>query len=482
MSGKRKLAANSIAVLANRLAQSITAFILFAAIARMRGVQELGQYTLAFTYYFMFMSIAAQGLKVLFTRELSRQSETTPIYLGNGTLLQFVFSLLSYLALALTVFLLPYSAETSIVCYVMGLTIIPFSLSNVTESIFQAQERMHLMAISTVPIYILRLLAMIWAMQLNYGVIVVAAILGISELFILLIEWILVLQDTKPTWKIQKDFILDTIKLGWKFITIEAVAVVNDRMQIVFLSLLGGEIVVGMFGAVTQLLQPFDIILNSIVLAVFPRFSKAVNEGKEKQRHLVELIVETFLWMCLPLTVGLIFFASDLLTLVYNPKFVQATLALNVAGCGLIFLSFTRPLSSLLVANGYEKVNLREVMVTTFLGIFFTIIFVSQYQLLGAAIAFLLMRVSGTAQYIYAMYKNLFALDLWRVSSRPLLISGLMLGVCLTLEKISQNSLLNIIVSTFAYFLISGIVVVYAIGGPNVVWKKILVNNAAKNK
>jgi O-antigen/teichoic acid export membrane protein len=157
MTEKNKFLSNSFSLLINRLTQNITTFVLVASIARGLGAYQLGQYMLAFNFYYVFMTLASQGLKTLFTREIARNPDETPIYLVSGSFLQLIFCAIAYVALGVTVFALPYSEETSIVCYIMGLIIIPFSLSNVTEAVFQAKEKMHLIAISTVPIYILRL-------------------------------------------------------------------------------------------------------------------------------------------------------------------------------------------------------------------------------------------------------------------------------------------------------------------------------------
>mgnify|MGYP001803475776 CR=1 FL=1 len=88
MKGLRKLLGNSFALLLNRLTQSITTFILAASIARMLGAYELGQYMLAFSFYYVFMTLASQGFKTLFTRELAQNPIETPSYLVSGTLIQ----------------------------------------------------------------------------------------------------------------------------------------------------------------------------------------------------------------------------------------------------------------------------------------------------------------------------------------------------------------------------------------------------------
>lgn len=475
MIGRRKLVGNSLSILINRLTQSITTFVLVAFIARILGSYQLGQYLLAFSYYFIFMTIASEGLKTLFTREIARNPQETSVYFVNGTLLQFLYSIIGYILLLVVVFALPYKSDTSSICYIFGLTIIPFSLSNITEAIFQAKEKMHLIAISTVPIYILRVLLMIWMMKLNYGVSILAIIMVVSEFLILLIEWGLLTQLVKPDWQIERDFMWRTVKSSRTFVAIEGMAVINSRIQLLILSLLGGEVLVGLYGGISQLMQPFQIVSQSLVTAVFPSMSKAVILGREKQRYLVETIAEILLIVALPLIIGLFFIGGDLLIFLYHDlSFAKASLALNVLALTLITASLSKPLSFLLVANGFEWVNLREVIVATIVGGLFSIVLISKYQLVGAATAVLLTYTLGFSQFIYSVYTLLFPLNIWRIIQRPLIISIWMMVIFLILQKTGQNLILTVVFSSFAYGLIVSIFGIYALGGLKLAWHKLL--------
>ncbi|MGB3653540.1 MAG: oligosaccharide flippase family protein [Rivularia sp. (in: cyanobacteria)] len=475
MEGLRKLLGNSFSLLLNRLTQSITTFILVASIARILGAYELGQYMLAFSYYYVFMTLASQGFKTLFTRELARNPIETPAYLISGTFLQLLFSIIAYAVLALVVYLLPYSQDTSIVCYVIGLAIIPFSLSNVTEAIFQAQEKMHLIAVSTVPVYIVRVLVMIWVMNLKHDISIVSAVMVASESLIFLIEWCLIAQFIKYQWRLDWKFMWDTTKASGSFIVIEGISVLGYRLQVFILSLLGGELVVGLYGAVTQLMQPFQIISHSLVLAVFPKMSKAIESGKESQRQITQITIEILLIVALPLILGLAFFGKDLLILLYHEQsFAQAQFALNVFALGLIASSFVRPLSYLLVANGFEKVNLWQVFITTILDVLISIVLVSRFQLNGAAITVIFTDYVALFIYAYAVYKRLFTLQLWSTISRPLLISLLMIPVFLVLQKFNLNIIWVLLISTLSYFLFVGSLGIYTVYSSNDEWAKLL--------
>ncbi|MEO1431592.1 MAG: flippase [Cyanobacteria bacterium J06633_8] len=475
MEGLRKLFGNSFSLLLNRLSQSITTFILVASIARILGAYELGQYMLAFSFYYVFMTLASQGFKTLFTRELARNPSETPVYLISGTFLQLLFSIIGYLLLATIVYFLPYSRDTSIVCYTLGMAMIPFSLSNVTESIFQAQEKMHIIAVSTTPIYILRVLIMILSMNLKHNVAIVAAIMVASECLIFLIEWCFIAKLVKFKWQLDWKFIWNTTKASGAFIVIEGISVLGYRLQVFILSLLGGEIVVGLYGAVTQLMQPFQIISHSVVLAVFPKMSKAMDSGKDSQRQITQMTIEILLMVALPLMLGLLYFGQELLVLLYNEQsFAEAKFALNVFTLGLIASSFTGPLSYVLVANGLEKINLWQVFITTVLDGLISIVLVAQYKLNGAAITVIFTDYIALFIYYIESHRRLFHLNLWSIVYRPLIITIVMLPVFIILQKFNFQIIPVLIISTLIYFLSVGVLGVYTVYNSNEEWAQLL--------
>lgn len=475
MSEQRRLLKNSFSMLINRLVQSISTFVLSAAIARLLGAEALGQYLLAFSYYFLFVSIVSQGLKTFFTRELARQPEKIPSFLVSGSLLQFVLAIIGYGALASLVFVLPYSADTSTVCYIMGLTLIPFSLSNITEAILQSQERMHLIAVSTVPIYILRLVLMLIGMSQGHGVTFIAAIFVISESVILIIEWLLIAPAVHIKWDIDYKFMQYAFISARTLFAIEGIAIVNDRVQIFALSLLGSDQLVGLYGSISQLMQPFSIVANSVVLAIFPSLSKAIEDGREKQRKISEDVIEILLCVALPFTIGILFFAKDLLNFVYgDPSFGEATTALQITALVLLASPFNRTLSYVLVANGMERTNLIEVLATTTLGGISGVFLISSYGLVGAVLMDVVMRISALSQYTFTVWTRLFSLRLWKLFRRPLLLSGFMTPIFIGLQQSHFSFLYVLLISVAIYCMLAGISIVLSSGMHRTIWIKLV--------
>ncbi len=475
MSERRKFFSNSFSMLVNRLVQAAGTFVLTAAIVRMLGAEALGQYLLAASYYLIFVNMASQGLRTLFTRELSRNLEETPVYLVSGTVLQLAFSTVAYLALVIVVWLLPYSPETSTLCYIFGLTIIPFSLSNITEAIFQAQERMHLIATSAVPVYILRLIFMIWLMQSNQGVQALAETMIVSETVILVIQWLLLLRTVKPIWRVDTKFIGQIVTTIKTFFAIEATGIFAAKMDILILSLLGSELLIGVYSGMTQLTQPYVIIVNSLGLAAFPSMTKAVEKGREQQRRTTEDFIEFLLFMAIPIWIGIFFWGEDLLAFIYHdPNFNDVGLIFWISSFTILLLPFIRILGYVLIANGFERFNLFEVITTTVVGGLAGIVLITRYQLLGAALMGIVVSLSAYSLLTWAVCTRVFLLRFWKVLGRPLLIGGLMIPVFLMLKATHLYFLEVLTISAAVYCLLMGCLSIYMLGGPRLALEKLL--------
>ncbi len=477
MSEKKRLFSNSLSMLSNRLGQAITSFILTIAITRSLGAATLGQYLLAISFFYVFVNLASQGFKTLFTRNIAREPESISTYLVSGTFLQFIFCLFGYAALLIFIFLLPYSPETSRICYIIGLTVIPFGLSNITEAILQAQEKMYLIAISTVPVYIIRVVIMIIAMNQGHNLEYVGGIFVASEILILFIEWLLLVQSVKPKWQIDKDFIGNTLKLSRTFFAIEGIGVIASKVDILIISLLGSELLIGIYGGMGQVIQPFYVVANSISLAAFPNMSKAVYIGKEKQIEVSQGIIETLLCIALPFFIGLFFIGQQLLIFIYkDPIFSRPEIGivLNIVSFCIIISSFSRTFSYLLISNGYEKFNLIEVIVTTSVAVVTGILLISQYKLLGAAFMDLGMTLSRFSVLTYAVYTRVFSLNVWKIFRRPLLITAFISLIFIITKNINLDLLSTVAIVFIAYFILLGILAVKIFGGFQAVKQKLL--------
>lgn len=476
MSHKRKLLGNSASMLVNRVVQSVATFVLSASISRFLGADELGRYLLAFSFYYIFVGIASHGLKNLMIRMIAQGAESTrneSFYLLNCTILQLIISILGYATLLAIVTLLPYEPETRLTCYIIGAAVIPFSLSNMTEAFFQSQERMHLIATANVPVYISRILAMIAAMQQGYGVNTVALLFVISETLIFLIQWVLLTREMQLEWKLDPSFMIEKFKSAASFFAIDSLGIVNAKLEFLILSLAGSELLVGLYGGIIQLMQPLVIMTDSLMQAAYPGMVKSVQEGADKQRKIAQSMIGILLSIALPTCVGFFFFGGDLLQFVYgDERFRDAAIILTAYSFSRVLASFNRPFGFVLMANGLERINMREGSVTMAIKALFGFFLVPRYQLAGAVSVALLVSVSTFLQFLFAI-RRLFSINFLEVFYYPALTCALMLPIFVGLQRLNPGFMIVLAISTLTYLVIVGLLGVYALGGPRYVFSKV---------
>ena len=468
ISPKRTLLSNSVCAFISRGSQSFTSFAILAVIAQFRGAESVGQYVLAFNYYFIFMTITAQGFRTLFVREIASQPEQASKYLVNGSLLQFFSSAVGYTLLVLIVVILPYKPDTTIVCCVMGLMMFPFSLWNITEAIFLAQSKMHFQLASTAPIYFARVFLVIWVLQNGGNLIEVSAVLVASECLVLLMQWLIAVRLVKPKFQINWQFLTHMLRNARTLLVVEGLAVLSARIQVVILSLLASEAVVGLYGAILQILLPFHIFSYSLMSVVLPILSKQMEDRREQQQKTIEKTLIVLLCVSLPATVGLFFQGSNLLAMLYrNSSFTEPTtnIALVIVSLNFIVLTFQQPLSLLLVANNLERFNLREIKASIFVSSILAVALIPKYQLVGAAVATTISGAFGAAQYVYYAWRYACAFNFWRVTFYPTLLAAAIVIVFYGLQASQQNLATTLLVATTAYGILCSLLLAHVFGG-----------------
>jgi O-antigen/teichoic acid export membrane protein len=240
------------------------------------------------------------------------------------------------------------------------------------------------------------------------------------------------------------------------------------------LSLLGNEILVGVYGSVMQLIQPFFIVSNSLTLASFPRMSRAVALGKAEQQKEAENIINVLLCMGLPFLIGILFHGSDLLLFIYQkPSFAEAGIILDIISVAIVTLTFSQVFSYVLISNGLEKFNLLEVSITTTLGSLVGILLISEYKLLGAAFMSLTMCVSSFTVLAYAVHNKIFHIRLLQIFRLPLMVGGFMLIVFFLLQRMSLELLPTIALAICAYTILISFIILQKLGGFEYLRKKI---------
>jgi O-antigen/teichoic acid export membrane protein len=462
----RTLIDNFASLMTSQVVNRATTFVLYALIARYLGAFEFGQLSLALTLFAVFQVLAGAGLQTLIIREVSKDRTTTSQYLVNGSAVVVVASALSIAMVMMFVRLLRYSPETSSVILLLSLGVLPFSLSLINKAVFQAWERMHYIAWANVPVHVAKVgLAFLLLVQ-DCGLFHLILLLLATYVTIMVLEWWLMLRHiVRPSMRIDRRFCMAMIRSTSPFLGITLIVAINVNLDVILLSRFTDEAQVGLYGAAAQLITPLVVIYDTIMLSVFPEMCKRFAIGLENLKRLSGHVLELLLAIALPAVIGLLFLAEPVILLLYGDAgFVLASQALRILVWTLILTAFTHVLGRALLASLREKVTLRIVVTSTMIKLLLGLVLISQFGLIGAALAMLLTALVEVLLHYAYVSRLLFQMPLGRLAWKSAVASACM-AVYLALVQ-NQGFLLVVVSAGAVYAVLLLALVIWSNGGP----------------
>src|SRR5262245_4599160 len=233
----RKTGVNAISILTSDVMNRATSFLLYAMVARHLGVREFGQLTLAFTLFYTFQVCAVAGMKILITREVSKDRVgQTGRYFVNGSVIVVLTSLSSFCLLSGFLWLMRYPSGTSQIVRLLSLGLLPYAISAVCEGIFQAWERMHYITYVNVPVNIVKIALAFLVFSLQGGLHAVVMIVLVSLVAIAGIEvWILLRRFPRQPAAFDPRFSLSTVRAASTFLGIDGTIAVMSGLNVILL-------------------------------------------------------------------------------------------------------------------------------------------------------------------------------------------------------------------------------------------------------
>lgn len=396
-----RLVANVVSILSSDAVNRATTFVLYALVARYLGPHAFGQMALALALFYTFQVLASAGLKTLLTREVARDRGQAGELLANGSLVTVVTALVAIIILFLFVWIMGYDDDTSTTVLLVGLGLLPIAVSTVCEGIFQGLERMEYIAYANLPVNVLRITLGFAALSQGFGIeSVILALMG-SQVALTIVEWWLMARMVRPAFQaVSLAGAWRLIRGTTTFFGIDALIAVYSSLNIFLLSRFANEAEVGVYSAAIQLLSPIMLILQSVVLSIFPVMCRGMDSASESISVLVERLLTVLMAIVFPLVIGLYFLAEPVLLLLYGQKdFAQSSILLQYLVWSLIASALISVLGQLLMAANRERFTLGIVAVHAAGNLVIGALLISQLGALGAVIMVLLDKVAGAIEH-----------------------------------------------------------------------------------
>ena len=275
MNTVQRIAKNTGVLLFAQIASCILGFFVIMYTARYLGAEGFGVLSFALAFTRIFGVFADFGLSPLTVREIARDKSLASKYLGNIAVMKVFLVIITFGMIALTINLLGYPEQTIKVVYLVALSVVFGAFSLMFYSIFQGYEKMEYQSIGRILSGVLTLSGALFAISQGFSVVGFASIYFLASVVVFGYSFaICVWKFVFPKIEIDRSFWKPTIKRASPFFLSAVFSAIGFGIDIVMLSMIKGDIVVGWYSAAYRIMEFLLFIPATFMGSLYPVLSR----------------------------------------------------------------------------------------------------------------------------------------------------------------------------------------------------------------
>lgn len=455
----QKIAYNAFFSAGARVIETALALIIIGLTTRYLGQRGFGDYTVVFTFVYIFSVIADLGLYSIVVREISREGADEKKIINNAFTLRltagfFIIGSAYFISLAF-----PYSDNVRLGIAIAAAGLWFLSNIQVLMGLFQKHLKMDKVSMAEIAGRLIQLVFVLAFIRLNLGFlyIIFAALLGAFLNFILIMHF----AGSYVKMKLEFDFSYWRKLLNKSFpLAVSAVLVlVYFKLDMIFLSVMKSSEDVGVYGIAYKIMENLIFFPAMVVGLTMPIMSRYIFADRERFKSVVQRTLNFLLIAIAPMIFGVFLLSEKIIKLIGGENgFKDSPLVLDILMIALGFIFLGALFSNIIIAANKQKDLARIYFAGAAFNVITNFIFIPKYSYFGAAATTVATEFLVTVLMIWVVYKSLKFLPSFKVFYKAFLASLLMAFA------LYYFSYLNIF-----YLLIIGalvyIPVIYFIGG-----------------
>jgi len=381
----RKIAYNVVFSSVAKVLSTALALVAIGFITRYLGAEGFGEYSTVVAFLSFFAAILDLGLYSISTREISRKEEETEKIIGNILSLRVVSSLVAFLIVPFVFLLFPYPMEVKRGIAIIAASFFFSSTYQVLNGVFQRSLAMDKVAMSELIGKVVQVAIVVLAVKLNLGFnwIILSILFNMLASLILVFVWSrryiqLRLRADFAYWK---EFLRESFPMG-------AVAIITFlyyRLDTILLSIMRPSADVGIYNAAFKIIDNVSFFPGMFMGLIMPIMAKNFFAEKEKFRRVSDKTFKVFTIMIVPLIVGTIFLAGDIIRLIGGAGFGEAANVLRILIFALAFIFFGNFFNSIMVAGNLQKKLMYILGLAAIVNITLNLIFIPKFSYMAAS-------------------------------------------------------------------------------------------------
>lgn len=450
----QSIAKNTAFITIAYIGQKIISFVYFTLIARQIGATSTGKYFFALSFTTIFVVFIDLGLNQVLIREAARFKDKAQNYFSTVLWAKFFLALLTYLAAIIVINLMGYPTEIKQLVYLSAITMVFDSIHLSIYGVIRAVGSLKYEAIGIIGSQFITLV--LGSAFLYAGWPLIFLILAFTIPSILNVCYAGIVLIKKYHIKLRPQFDQDILKMFLKIAAPFALAAIFARLYSYFdsvlLSKLVGDKAVGWYSIAYKITFAFQFIPMALIAAVYPRFSEFFVNDKNRLAYIFERSFKYLLIIVLPISLGLIILAKNIVLSIYSIDFLNSILPLQILLLGLVFSFLSFPVGALLNACNKQRTQTTIVFIVLVVNVVLNILLIPHYTVVGAAIS---ATIGNALLTIIGYYftKKLAKISHWFIlkSFLQTLISAIIMGLVVWQVNLHWHYLMAITTGGLTY-------------------------------
>lgn len=456
----QRIGKNSGVLFISSIISGIFGFFYIMYTARYLGSKDFGVLTFSLAFTGILGVFADFGLNSLSVREISRNKPIANKYFAHISAMRMVLGFITILLIALLVNLLDYPQQTVKIVYIFGIATLITSFNGLCTSTFRSFEVMEYISIGQILKNLLILIGVIFIINLSLTITAFALLYCLCTLvtsgyylYVLRTKFHNVLLGfSKSISSIDWDFCLDIFKKALPFFLSAIVTVIAFKIDIIMLSKMKGDAVVGWYSAGYVVIEVLIFIPAAFGGAIYPILSNYFLSSHQSLKRIYLYAFKYLSIISIPLAVGITLLADKIVLLVYHSNYMPtiATLQILIWTTPIIFLTYMYGI--ILASINKQPIALAINSLCMLLNIALNLILIPNLSLFGAAIATVLTTLLSFFLCDHYVTKFVCRIPAHTYLLKPAIASAIMGTIIFILRE--MNLFLVIFVSIVIYCIV----------------------------
>jgi len=420
MTTVKRIVKNTGVLILSDVIGKVLMLILIIYAARYLGDVNFGKYSFALAFTSIFIVLSNLGLRNLTVREVAREKELSSKYLSNVSCIKLILSLITFSVIMIAIKLMDYPHDTTMAVYIMGFALILTSFSDFFRSIIRAFERMEYEAIANIIASSIIVILGLFVLFSGYGLLEFVSIYVVGSVFTFLFTLSIVIKKfAKPKFAIDPKFCGQTLKKALPFGLIGILGIIHFRIDIVMLSMMKGDAVVGWYSAAYRLTESLTFIASMFTISLYPVMSRFFISSENALKTSYEKSVKYLFCLGLPIAVGTTLLSDKIILLLYGEPFLNSIIALQILIWATLFMFLNYPLGTVLVSINRERLSLFNGSMCVIINITLNLLLIPKFSYVGASIATVVTEATLFLLGYYFISKYLCTLPVRKIIVKP---------------------------------------------------------------